>query len=266
MDDKREKIIDRIRKMMALTEDSGAFAGEISAASGKIQELMDKYSITEMELLASQDKDSAPQFEAACSDAVLFTVVAWHWELAHLIARVTHTKTYMKSIYSSDGFVKSTEKKANKTKRPHRANTMVFFGDPSNVAVAGMLYLEWLMKLDNLSEEAAKKYSKVERAKYGFADTKAYRRSWIKGCLDGMRATISEQERSRSEEMTKAIVLVSRALLEAYSIHAAHFSTRRGSSGGRTNSQGFQDGHNVGKGMSLGMPAGKLTASKLLKG
>lgn len=189
------KIIETIAKLSALTStDSGAFQGEISNASAKIQELMDKYSISWMEInnhrADKQAKEFSNAFDSQTSDFMHKKIQKWHWSLARLIARVTNTKHYSSST------------------------RMAFFGIDENAQIASALYTLWITNINAMAETALKNHRKEMLKQFGdrpnfFSSLptdlqpKYYRSSWIDGCLSAMSNNVREQEVAREVAITK---------------------------------------------------------------
>lgn len=279
MDKKREDIIRRIRAMQELTNpESNAFSGEISNASAMIQTLMDKYSISEIDLAMADNQKIEDAFKAERSDAVLFNVVKWHWSLARLVAKVTHTRHYQKPIYSNSGFMKSGRNwRRDKKKGPRRyANTMAFYGSPDNVTVACEMFLEWFTRIEVISIQAVDEYLKAKKqyikihgsAQFSeFAvDGRTFRRSWIDGCLSAMFSKVREQEKERDEGTSAALVLYKDKVDDAYKEFSKGFRKSSGHGYTTFSGAGYAAGESVGSSLQM-TPTKKLsTGQKLLKG
>lgn len=254
----KSKVIEMISKMSALTKDSGAFQGEISNASAKIQELMDKYSITWAEIHSveadKQSKEYEMAFTSKPSDYSFKKVQAWHWRLAKLIAKVTHTRHYL-----SGGTI------------------MMFFGTTENCQIAAMLYTLWVTNIKAMSEQATKAHRlKMLRDfphRPNFFATlppefqlKYYRNSWIAGCLDGMFSNVVVQENSRDVQTSNAIVLFTKEIdrhykdfKEAYNFQSVHVKGMSAKS-----NTGYEAGVRTGKNISIG--AKPIVSGKKLLG
>lgn len=246
----KNKIIDLISKMSNFTADTNAFQGEISNASAKIQELMDKYSITWTEIHSLQaDKQAAEyekEFSTKSADYICNKTQKWHWELARLISRVTHTRHYTSN------------------------NHMTFFGTGENIEVATYLFTLWLSNINEMSKKAMNAnqrnlYKKYPDIKKNFNRTMAaehpeeenskyFRSSWISGCLEGMSHNVTEQEKNRTKETGSAMVLYEEEVFKRYAEYAKkkHFShvSIKGTSG--YSSSGYEAGKLVGSEISIG--------------
>ncbi len=261
--DNRDKILETLLKMSALTEEgSGAFQGEISAASAKIQQMMDKYSISWAEVHAKQAADQAKEFEKEFAgqpaDYVFKSIKKWHWQLAHLIERVTHTRCY------SSGW--------------RQAHHILFFGTEENAAAAAQLFALWVVNLEAMSLQSLKEYKRSLLRKYkdrpNFFSSlpydeqpKNYRESWVRGCITEMNKNVREQEVAREPAVENAIVLFHEELKRQWDKFAADFVYKKTSSrsSSSTSVAGYTNGQKAGAGITLGSKS-IGSGAKLLKG
>ena len=260
-EDRRKQILEMIAKLSRITRESNAFQGEIENAASKIQELMDKYSITQDMVdevnASSNSRELEREFESKSADYCVRGIVRWHWDLAGVIARITHTRHYCRSY--------------------KRTGTFVFFGEQANVEVATALFIEWVQVIEMMAVSALddrwkylmKKYDYngwlMEKKERGYADEKFmdsvpfeerttyFKSSWLQGCVDGIRCAVSKQEELREEKVGTAIVLYQDKVDEAYAIMAKEqkFSRVSVSSPKLYSSQGYEGGYKVGKGITL---------------
>lgn len=187
--DTRQSIINKIAQMQRLTADSGAFEGEVTAAANMINKLMEKYSISWAEIYQDAANKQQVEFQQAfdekMSDFAIGMVKKWHWDLAGIIAEITHTKYFLRG---------------NKW--------MTFFGVQENAEVATALYNQWVVAIDIAGKDALKKYrswlvSKFYTGQKNFYtqlpqeyQTKYYRESWIAGCLAGISKNIVREQQT----------------------------------------------------------------------
>lgn len=199
--DNRQSIINKIAKMSKLTENSGAFEGEASNAASMIQTLMEKYAISWQEVHQSeavkQEAEYERIFDNKGSEFTHGFVKKWNWDLARIIAKITHTKYYLAG-----------------------GKYMYFFGVEENAQIAAALYTEWVVTIDAAAKHALKKYrswlvSKFYTGQKNFYtqlpeeyQTKYYRESWIEGCLAGI------SERVRQEESQSSVLVLYDAEVE----------------------------------------------------
>lgn len=245
MDDKRKAILDRLVKLEALANsDPTQFQNEVSVASAKIAEIMDKYAISWAEVQAAkgeaEQKAFQEDFKDTYADYTSRRVKVWHGQLAMIIANATNTKCF-------------------------RAGTrMVFFGLESSGSFANEMFSEWLGTLDRMSLKYQHEFVRHNGRSY---ESRYYRSSWISGCLSQMRENVrksKEQARSTIDSNSTALVLFDRNLVQRFTnAHPdlrTHYS--RGSSG--FSSSGYRDGKQAGSGFNIG--SRKIGASHLLTG
>lgn len=215
----KTKILELINKLSVLSNDVGAFQGEISNASAKIQELMEEYSISQLEVMEylhdTQNKEMSDVFDSNSCGVVHLHIKRWHWQLASIIAKITMTKHY------------ATGKR------------MAFFGTKENVAVAIGLYELWFENIEKTADKATKEHRREILRKYGDRknffrwvsenypedDPRYFRTSWISGCISAMFEKLREEEIARevgekTDEETSnnsnALVLFNSSLAKAY--------------------------------------------------
>jgi len=287
----REALINKIRGMMEIqSEDSNAFEGEMANAAALAQKLMDKYGITLAEVEMSGNKDVEVKFQGKDSLTSVGGIEKWHWQLAQAIGRITQTK-----YYSSSRYAKAKRASVNhpgrrikyshdgKTKDYQEYKIIVFWGTPSAVEIATMLFDQWVPTIRKMALEATRIYieeleayvleeygKKVdfkrkggkEYRQYGIEleDTpRAFLAGWLMGCTRTINKKLEEQEKARTAATANAIVLVQTKLETAF----VEFSSKnlgKGSSrgGGAINILGLARGTQAGEKISIG--------SKELKG
>lgn len=238
----KNKIIEMIAKMSALTADSGAFQGEISNASSKIQELMDKYSISWNEVHAhtydKQSKEYEEAFGDQSSDYMHKQVKKWHWDLARLIARVTHTRQFLSG------------------------SRFAFFGTVENAEIASALYTLWVSNISKMSEDALKVHKREMLKEFGDhknfwsslpydLQPKNFKPGWIDGCLAGMLKNVAEQEQQRPKEAAASIVLYKKSVDIEYEKISKRFKTARVSRSSGFSNAGYAAGSKVGSSINI---------------
>jgi len=257
----KQKVIELIAKMSALTEDSGAFQGEIAAASSKIQQLMDKHAIEWNDIHSHranvQEKEMAKVFTSESADFRHGAIKKWHWELARVIARATHTRHYS------------------------YGKQMTFFGVKENAEIASQLYLLWLGNIQDMAKKATRANIVSLREKYGRRpkfrqwiientdeeNPRYFGASWITGCISAMNENLRGQEMEREENKASAnaITLYKREIDVEYRKLSSHFRTVKTGGSRGFSSSGYAKGKEAGSNISLGSkPIG--SGRKQLKG
>lgn len=202
----RTKIIEMIAKMSRLTEDAGAFKGEASAAAAKIQELMEKYAISQMDvnnyLADKSEKEFKQAFTSVASEFKHKNIQSWEWSLARLIADVTITRCYSSGIGMSRRY------------GPEYGAHFVFFGAEENAKAATELYALWHENIEKMAEQARwanvlelkKKYGHYPKFRHWIKvnrpdeDPQYFRGSWIQGCISAMSQKVWEEREAREQE------------------------------------------------------------------
>ena len=259
--DARTKIIETIAKLSAMMNpDANAFQGEINNAAAKIQELMDKYSISQAELQAAQvdssRKDFDQQFATKTAEYTIKGIKAWHWALAKVIAEITHTKNFSRGYGT----------------RHH----MQFFGESANSEIASNLFAEWVQIIEAMAISATDDYWKIVMKKYNYAgwlkDKKAngysdkfmetvpyeerttyYKISWLDGCVLGIKHAVHKQEEKRSQEVSTALVVYEEKVELAYKSLELRFRTVKVNHARGSSNIGRDQGYEAGSKIKIGL-------------
>jgi hypothetical protein len=264
--DNRKKILEMISKLTKLTsKDSGAFQGEIDNAAAKIQELMDKYSISQAEVDEAKNEQAAKtmeeEFKTQTAEYVIKGIKKWHMDFAQAVAEMTHTKR-IPSVYSSGNSQRAV---------------MNFFGVKENTEVASAIFVEWVQIIQIMCESAVDDHWKYlmkeydyaghlkEKKESGYGDEKFqdripyeerttyFKPSWLQGCVDSIISSVRQQNAKRAKEMTNAIVLykekVEEKFIEAYEGKTEKFNLR---SGKVASNIGYSRGREAGSKINLG--------------
>jgi len=252
-DKNRIKAIEKIKLMSEITEDNGAFSGEIAAASSRIQSLMNKYAIEWAEIYVSQENDNAEKFINASADVVISRTVAWHWKLARIISRITHTKHYRNSKYSAEGVVKSADiynpnyKKLKNPKKAYSYKTFGFYGEENSAKFASELFAKWLARIDVESLIAMKKAKSANKN----IDARIFRKSFLDGCVEGMNERIDEENAKMNQLSSNALAVVDSAVNEAYKKFSENFGTTSIGRNRTYSAEGYANGKLYGKSINL---------------
>lgn len=258
----REHIMNLIRKLAALANpENNRFPEEIAAASAKMQELMDRYSIGLVEVMNDIPADRMSAiFAGRQSNSIIGSVKPWHWSLGRAIDRITHTKHYAHVAVGT----------TTRGTKDVRGRKMSFFGDEKAIETACYLFDEWLDKIDRMSVEATSMYIEIMTPQYademdeqgvkqfrhlrGLGDMhpNVYRSSWLDGVMSGIHQALDEQEQSRSQETSTALVKVDRALLVAYDMFTAGWRARSTSSDRGFNNSAYYAGRQIGQTIRIG--------------
>jgi len=269
MTTERERIIAQVRKLSDLANpESGAFEGEIANASAAMQRLMDKYSISMGEVYESKNAEIDEKFASQNADAMFGAVRSWHWTLARVIARITHTRHFSTGTHVKYG---DAPKKTLYGYERDWGKTIGFYGKETNAEIAASLFVEWLNKLTLMAMQATGEYcttlvaahnalgSYQVKSAYRISNLRhrhpnVYRVSWIEGCLSAMMKSVREQESDRSKSTSVALMVVDKKIevnWQEFSKHMNHVSLEAT----MTNMAGYSAGEAVGSTLHIGQKA-----------
>jgi hypothetical protein len=255
----------------------------VANAAALAQKLMDKYGITLAEVEMSGNKSMDMKFHAQPATTSINGIESWHWSLARAIGRITQTKHYSSSKYSEakragvahtvGRFYKTT----GKTRQHQLYKTICFYGTPSAVEIATMLFDRWVVVIRKMALEATREYTQeLEqqlREELGREDIhlhgwggklykqlgveledtpRAFLNGWLLGCTTAIDNKLYEAEKARTTETTKAIVLVQDKLTVAYEQFSEGFQRVKSRGGSTTNWGGFAKGSKVGSEINIG--------------
>lgn len=166
----RDKIVERIRKLLALSSDKGVTEAEAIAAVMMAQRLMNENDVADWELHTSDEQP----IESASSEPV---ERRWRWELANAIAENFRCRYYQnRELEEENGW--------------KRVARMHFYGYRSD-ATAAALAFDYLYKIGN---RLALKHSAEVRREYGYSDG-AYN-GFVLGFTKGIRSELEKQSQS----------------------------------------------------------------------
>lgn len=244
---RRAEIIAKVRKLAAITNpDANAFQGEMENAAKLISKLMDEYTISWGEVRAAEVSEQQAElrdaFVSMQAENFIKGIMQWHWQLAALIARVTHTRHY--------GSTKG------------KGAWMKFYGAETNARVAIGLFMEWSLIIERMGVNAYSSRFKALRAKYGRGDNLMervpaderltyFKPSFIQGVVDGMTAVVDRNERERSAETKYALMVVSTALTKSYNELARGFRTVHARTPRRHSEAAYNAGRKVGENIDI---------------
>lgn len=160
MSNKREKIIERIKKLLAVVEDRGATEHEAAAAALAAQRLIAENDVEQWEI---HSKDAEPIETIYADDAKR----RWRWSLADVIAPAFRCKTYQTRRWDSA--------------RRRYVHLMGFYGYKTDATAAAMTFNS-LYKIGN---RLAQRFSR--NADYGTYN------AYVTGFVDGISSELEKQ-------------------------------------------------------------------------
>lgn len=162
MDNKREKIIERIKKLMAVAEDRGATEHEAAAAALAAQRLIVQYDVEQWEIHTAEEE---PIEEVYASHAPR----RWRWHLARVIAPAFRCK-----------YLETTKSAFHKTNWRNE-HLITFYGYKTDATAAAMTF-NTLYKIGN---RLASRYSRG--AAYGTYN------AYVVGFVAGIASELEKQ-------------------------------------------------------------------------
>lgn len=135
----------------------------------------------------------------------------------------------------------------------------LFYGRKRNLDVTVQIYSALVLQIEALAakrtheygEEFRKKYGESARWEYGAYHPKAWRNSWMAGCLDGFRNVLYQQKRQfeQSSEKSRALMVLTQKELTEHLQKTrpkiGYYEFHVNSSDSRAYSQGYEDGSNL---------------------
>ena len=182
--DERAKILERIKKLMALADNKGATEAEAMAAALAAQKLIAEYDVEDWEL---HSKDAEPMVEEQ-SDTVSRR---WRWHLAGVIAPAFRCRSFENNTWNEE------------TRR--RDKRMGFFGYKTDARAAALTF-NMLYRIGN---RLARRYSKGRRV--------GTYNSYIVGYVNGIKSELEKQTQA-------LMIVVPPKVNEAYEEFAAGFT------------------------------------------
>lgn len=182
--DERAKILERIKKLMALADNRGATEAEAMAAALAAQKLIAEYDVEEWEL---HSKDAEPMVEKRSDKASR----RWRWHLAAIIGPAFRCRCFQRGSWNI---------KAQKWDKQ-----MGFFGYETDARAAALTF-NMLYRIGN---RLARRYSKGRRA--------GTYNSYILGYVNGIKRELEKQTQA-------LMIVVPPKVNEAYEEFAAGFT------------------------------------------
>lgn len=293
----RNAILAKVKALAAMADpERNPNPHEVAVAASKMQELMDQYNISMLDVMA-EATDNRDTFTEKSCEGILGQTKQWHWGLARVIARITSTRHF-----STGAWGVTLREKHSKTEGKHKGSRMTFFGSKGSVEFACELFDKWVVRIDDMSVKATSEFIKermqdpdvIERMqrhnvkqyrhlKYlGSDHPNAFRTSWLLGVIIGIDNALYEQEQARKKTKVEvsytkdsddgsihrgqkvevhtstALAVFTEKLEVAYHERAKHFRTVNSRGSGNTNYGAIAQGKAVGAKINL--------TSKELKG
>ncbi len=187
---------DKIRKLLNLANDAGAFDGEIDNALRFARRLMLQHNISENELNATKDPHeiaAETEYKRAQAYSEGVSLATWESQLAHAVARLIGSIGWYKSGAQDKRTEAGTIAFNPRTGKPTTATPVIFYGPACDVADAAEMFCEWQHVIHSMA-----------RLKFGGAlrgDGAAYAQGFASALLSKVDA-MAAQERQQIAQGT----------------------------------------------------------------
>lgn len=224
-----ERLLDRVRKLLAQAEDESVTPAEAQAFTAKAAELMAKYGIDRALLAAERPETDKP------GDRIVTIDNPWAREKAHLLSGLAAALRCHCILLGGS--------------RP--GSRVHLFGFTSDIDRTDVLYTSVLIQMAHgLAGATVPEWSSSPRA---------WRRSWLLGFATAVVARVNEAEkgavrqataRSAQDGQRAALVLADRSLIIRQQVQDAYPSTRKARV--TYTGTGYRDGYKVGQRADIG--------------
>jgi uncharacterized protein DUF2786 len=241
--DAPERLLDRVRKLLAQAEDDAVTPAEAQAFTAKAAELMAKYGIDRALLAADQ-----PETDQA-ANRVLDIDNPWAREKAHLICGLASALRCQAILLGSS----------------HPGSRVHIFGFSSDIERTDLLYTSVLIQMAHgLAGAQVPDWSSSPRA---------WRRSWLLGFATAVIARVRQAEHGAVSAATSsasagsdrtALVLADRSLVIRRQVEQAYPITRKARI--TYSGSGYRDGYERGQRADIGATRLNRTAGRSLTG
>lgn len=256
-----ERIIDRIKRIRALTESSNE--NEAAVAAAKLTEMLQQYDLTLQDV---EVPTTDPVTDAVWSDMDSRQLSSWRTRLSSIVANVT----FCEALYGSRWF--EGEKKRNRRVR----KVVYFVGHGADAEVAKYLYETLAAKVDALATKRTSEYIADYITETGGDDPwrvggdahpMVFRNSWMSGALSAVAHVLYKQYGTfaQSSNNAKALIKVKDDAIavfmeEKYPKLKNIHSTSSGGTNWDAYKQGQQDGSNIRASRALNKSTGTWQA------
>jgi len=198
----REAILEKLKNLLNRTAKNGASEAEVETAMKMAQKLMEKHQIDLSEVTATAKAGEMGVVERAA--APVAKVDVWMRTVASCVCEITNTKCYIARNYKRDD--SGNLARTKQTGRPTLVFEVFFYGLPSEVDAAVMLYFEYLIVFRSMA-----------RYSLGQKWTQAhfhYMQGFGMGILDQLREESAEAAKARTNNVTAMIRTKDAAMTE----------------------------------------------------
>jgi hypothetical protein len=236
----KDKILDRIRGLLALADRPEGNEAEAAAAAAKAGALLQKYNLDAAEVVGNGNSAEMVDITA---ESIHSSCPIWMFTLASAVCRSTMTKTYYRTERRPAKLVKNGKTHAWYT-------VFHFYGRRTNAEVAAYMFDQLVVWCEKTSLRRAREYAK-DPAHYHASKSaiRGYRASWFTGAVIAIHQKLQEMNKTAAPAVMAIVLVRDQEVDDAWkdfsnrmrSVH--HKPTHVYSSLGYTD--GIADGHNV---------------------
>ena len=215
---REEKIIEKIRKCLALAENNPS-EEEAKAAALQAQKLLAKYNISMVDIEAAGGSTEQIVEEAVWFENCVKGVArAWKYELAEIVANSFRCKHFF-----------------------YGRKAAVFYGHETDAKAAAEVYRYLFSMGDKLANRVTYRVLRAYHKRGESAKVSGIYNSWVKGFLKGLRESLSQQ-------CTALMIVVPEDVVSAYTRKSATFkSMKAGTRNTGFDPEAYKDGFVNGK-------------------
>lgn len=227
----RERIVDRIKKMISLKNDKAATQNEVETAAALIQKLLIEHNLTMGEVNTTEAEEKYDKF--CFSPEQKKMEGKWILHLYNMMAKQNFCQTVVDPKWD------------NPNDRKHKSFNIYIIGKSSDVEVVEY-FCSWLVPvIRNMANGAWNSYQGPEKRG-------RFLRGYLMGCVLGINSKLTDEKQRivQTSEKSRALIIKRDAqLVEAVSKIFPNLGRTRGSRSSSMDGQakGFSDG----KGMNL---------------
>lgn len=192
----KDRIVDKVRKLLNIAGDSAAAQGEIEAAMAQVQRLMGKYHISEEDLAKEpdvmyRDLDNAPMNEVYC--VVGKKMAMWEKHLGGFVSELVGCGAYM-SLSKSNVVRKFGIVQCDEDGQVKIGQAMVFYGIAEDTALAEVIYNELRVLIYTMARS-------LYGNPYGGAGA-SYGEGFVSGLFSKRRAALTDETNAAKARLT----------------------------------------------------------------
>ena len=243
INESKEKVIDKVRKILALAE--GGDIHEAEVAAKKATEILLRANLTMMEVDAhvdSKERDINHQ-QYPLGEYWKRSEGNWLVSLFHIVAEHNLCDIFYSPSYKSyDGYV------------PPKVTVI---GTMGNIELVDFMSKQLAVRLRAIEPQEWSNY----HGRGGYEKRGTYRRGFFAGAVMGIRENLASQKRTLTQTDPKMnmLMVMSDKLLAEYK---KQFTLGKGRGGSLSSNAGYTSGRNVGKGMGIHTGVGGSNGTK----